>query len=83
MQSFYHLQIDDERMIDLGQQALLQLDMIYLLQVNNLCLFQGFKRYWLAVEQGQINFTKCASSNHANKVEVGDLSIWVFYASAS
>lgn len=35
-----NLQIDNEGVVNLGEQTFLQLNVINLLQVNNLCLFQ-------------------------------------------
>ena len=44
-----NLQIDDERVVDLGKQTLLKLDVIDLFQVDDLCLFQRLQRNRLTI----------------------------------
>lgn len=66
-------------MVNLGEQALLKLDVVDLLQVDDLGLFECFKRDWLAVEQGQVDLAKRARANHTNQCKVSDLTVRVLY----
>ena len=44
-----HLQVNNEGVVDLSEQTLLQLDVVNLLQVDDLCLLQRFQRHWFVV----------------------------------
>ena len=76
-----HLQVDNEGVVDLCQDVLLQFDVVDLLQVDYLSLFERLQSDRFPVEQRQVYLPKCARSNDPDQVEVGDLAVGVLYVS--
>ena len=61
------------------KQAFFKLNVINLLQVDDLCLFQRLQCNWLTLEEGKVNFTERASANDTQQVIVSDLSLAVLH----
>ena len=69
-------------MVDLCEQTLLQLDVIYLLQIDNLCLLECLEGDWLAIEQRQVHLAKRASPNDSQQVIISNLALVVLYSAS-
>ena len=55
---------------------------IFFKYFDDLCLFQRFECNRFVIQHGQVYFSKRASSNHSNQIEVSDLAVRVLDVSA-